>query len=165
MAEHGWKHGDVLRHGTLVGLWRSDGRSHGLQWADGSFSPTKDLDLDLTRTLLVIDPADREQVERLTRLFMQGESGNYLGNDDDMQRALRAMLAPPKPPKPEEPLGLGAVVKCDPGIYERAWAVRVWACDDFGGKAWDWYDSSGNGGRCHYADIPAVEVLSQGVTP
>jgi hypothetical protein len=116
------------------------------------------------RPLVVIDPEDREQVERLEWLYVNSAGDRPDSIADRMQAALREFTEP-KPPKPEEPTGLGAVVECDPGpVYDRAWAVRVWAGDDFGGKAWDYYDSSGNGGRCHYADLAVVRVLSEGVT-
>lgn len=67
--------------------------------------------------------------------------------------------------KPAEPTGLGAVVECDPGpVYERAWAVRVFTDGYFSGPAWDWHDSSGNGGMRHYHQLPVLRVLSEGVT-
>lgn len=65
--------------------------------------------------VVVIDPEDDAQVERLVRLFWDN------GNDDcDDPAAMRAALrefADPKPPKPTEPTGFGAVVEDTEGHY------------------------------------------------
>jgi hypothetical protein len=68
-----------------------------------------------------------------------------------MTDALRE-FADLKPPKPEEPTGLGAVVQDAGG---RKWTnthrIRAWYHSDLGPYV--------------YADIDAVRVLSEGVTP
>ena len=114
------------------------------------------------RRLLVIDPEDREQVERLyddygRRSVVDRDHG--IGN---MQDALRAMLAPPKPPKPAEPMGLGAVVVDERGVR---W-VRV---ESAKGLRNPWqatlHPAEPDAIRSlSYAAIDAVEVLSQGIT-
>lgn len=60
-------------------------------------------DVTAIRPLAVIDPEDREQVERLTRDYMNLSSGDDTG---DMRVALRSLITPLEP---EEPTGLGAV--------------------------------------------------------
>jgi hypothetical protein len=63
--------------------------------------------VDRALPLVVIDPEDREQVDRLVRSY---HNQNLFSVVDDMQAALRE-FADPKPPKPAEPTGLGAVVE------------------------------------------------------
>lgn len=115
------------------------------------------------RPLVVIDPEDREQVERL-RDLMDGawvEHGNGQveawargARGNALQAALRE-FADPKPPKPDEPTGLGAVVEDDKGRPWIRWSNGrgcVWRCPDtvaFDGRAYD--------------SISAVRVLSEGV--
>src|SRR5690606_10195009 len=82
-------------------------------WASPSGAPYDPL---LTaRPLVVIDPDDRAQVERLWDLF--GAAKAY--GPDALQAALRE-LANPTPPKPDEPTGLGAVVETPGGRYVRS---------------------------------------------
>jgi hypothetical protein len=64
------------------------------------------------RPVVVIDPEDREQVERLCSGLLDI---HWYGNADAMQVALRK-FANPTPPKPDEPTGLGAVVEDADGI-------------------------------------------------
>ena len=64
------------------------------------------------RPLLVLDPEDREQVERLTRTYLRDYDGGVAtvpqpGEVNSMQAALRSLLSSAKP---EEPKGDGAVV-------------------------------------------------------
>ena len=112
------------------------------------------------RPVVVIDPEDREAVERLQDLFADerdrngGQSRLVVGGwADAMQAALRE-YANPKPPKPDEPQGLGAVVESENGIrYSRIGRKSgCWLRDDGGlsGYVWD--------------EIAAVRVLSPGVT-
>lgn len=105
-----------------------------------------------------IDPEDRSQVERLTRSLVDvgaiASTRVVLRAVDEVQAALRRIVAPPKP---EQPTGLGAVVEDDRGdrwvfIADATRAhVRCWrqASDEI------WRD---------YADINAVRILSPGVT-
>lgn len=84
------------------------------------------------RPLVVIDPEDSEQVERLWSAWRDLAPDHRLAQDN-LQAALR-VFANPKPPKPDEPLGLGAVVEDDRG---RKWSLlpphvkyQRWACWD-----------------------------------
>ena len=105
------------------------------------------------RPLVVIDPGDREQVERLADAFTAIEDPpvNTAGQHRvaSMQAALRSLIAPPRP---EEPTGLGAVVVDDEGhthVLSRSPAQHPWVGAD--GKWREW------------RDIDAVRVLSEGV--
>lgn len=106
--------------------------------------------------LVVIDPEDAEQVERLVTLYCN-QFPIARGPEDDlaMAEALREFADP----KPDEPTGLGAVVRDADG---RSW-VRT-SEDVF---PWHFSDRDEVGDRytdsCTYADIDAVEVLSEGV--
>jgi hypothetical protein len=130
------------------------------RWGDGDddecwFMPSQVND---HRPLVVIDPDDREQVERLVRAYMH--EGEQRGHDvyetpdriDGMQGALRE-FADPKPPKPDQPLGLGSVIEDNEG--------RLWVRSDVDAPEW----------RCstdpiwdEWAGVSAVCVLSEGWT-
>lgn len=115
----------------------------------------------VVRPLLVVDPEDDAQVERLLASYYSepGETVR-LSSLHKMQAALRE-LANPQPPKPDEPLGLGAVVEDADG--ER-WVRLV--RDDSTPDDWKRSGYSGRGVDelwTRYADIPAVKVLSEGV--
>jgi hypothetical protein len=110
-----------------------------------------------------IDPEDREQVEQLAKVmddeFARRGWANQSTPDPDVvdaiQAALREFANPTPPPKPEEPTGLGAVVEDAEG--ER------YVNDGLG----HWLRlGQGNGffGHWTYTDVPAVRVLSEGVT-
>ena len=104
--------------------------------------------------LIVIDPDDREQVERLARLlwphYSKSESAR-LAKADITQAALRSLVAAPKPP---EPPGLGAVVEDVNGdLWVRLDTEGVWACA-----------SDENKTATYWPTIAAVRVLSEGVT-
>lgn len=106
---------------------------------------------DEPRPLVVIDPEDREQVERLVRAFWDAQTD--AGDDDHsyMQAALRSLIAPSKP---EEPQGLGAVVEYDGspwvGLGHHRW-LEVPA------------DRLVESRRRHWRDFPnAVRVLGEG---
>jgi hypothetical protein len=105
------------------------------------------------RPLVVIDPEDREQVERLLEDWWQrGGFGNGAEGHDNMQAALRE-FADPKPPKPVEPLGLGAVVEDVEGL------LWVRAGDDEP----EWRNDA-MGAWKSYADVAVARVLSEGVS-
>jgi hypothetical protein len=115
------------------------------------------------RPVVVIDPEDREQVERLLRGYAGWKADpdditNYPEYVDHMQAALRE-FANPTPPRPEEPTGLGPVVEAPNGDR---WSrieptgdpdhTRVWICEaDEQVRPRPW------------PDIAAVRVLSEGV--
>ena len=107
------------------------------------------------RPLVVIDPEDREQVERLARICHDLD-GVELDNPEPMttrglamRQALRSLIAPPKPP---EPTGLGAVVEDEDGEawvrYARQHSTAPWVN---GTTSVEW------------EDIAAVRILSEGV--
>jgi hypothetical protein len=96
-----WQRGDVA---FIPGVGRA--LMTGCGWlSQGMRSPAHAVEAYLDpRPLVVIDPEDREQVERLG-----GGTGHV--NVNWLQDRLRAFADP----KPEEPTGLGAVVECDDG--------------------------------------------------
>jgi hypothetical protein len=104
------------------------------------------------RPLVVIDPEDREQVERLARAIFELTTGeeSFGGQINNVQAALREVADP----KPDEPTGLGAVVEDGHGErwvrVKSTTTIRHWR-HEFGGD------------RKRYADIGAVRVLSEGV--
>lgn len=108
------------------------------------------------RPLVVIDPEDREQVERLWQMWRDLAPDHRLAQDN-LQVVLRE-FASPTPPKPEEPTGLGAVVEDSAGTkWLRHDSVPLRTCwlntDDCQTRyrAWD--------------EINVVRVLSEGVQP
>ncbi len=107
------------------------------------------------RRLAVIDPEDREQVERLLE-SLRGMSfaAHACGSHTCLSAALRE-LANPTPPKPEEPTGLGAVVEDAEG---NTW-VRIGDVDMV--APWTRRLSFPQ----EWQHLDAVRVLSEGVTP
>lgn len=110
------------------------------------------------RPLVVIDPEDRERVERL-RVAYHARRRAINGSDptSDLQAALRED-ADPRDPKPEEPLGLGAVVE--------DWDGGRWVRSNPAGEA-EWVTvNAGARGLASpyrtYAQINAVRILSDG---
>lgn len=118
-------------------------------------------------------PGDRERrtaAEMLIAMLRETADTSFKPEVSDLARVVADQIEhqtqEPAPPKPPEPLGVGAVVECDPGpVYDRAWAVRVWEGDAFSGRPWYWHDSSGNGGPRYYADLPVLRVTSEGEGP
>lgn len=138
-SNRGWAYSEEVGGGNTTQSWSSD--------PEGNY---------VIRPLAVIDPEDREQVERLIRLFChhtpRGDAEFVLrhGGIDNMQAALRE-FADPKPPKPEEPLGVGAVIEDAEGSI---W-VRV------GRKPGNtWYRPHGVYAR--YSDLDIIRKLSDG---
>ena len=161
MSAREWKPGDVarVRYGAVdeVALVRHrPAACHALEFAyvSNGFDMVDDLPPNAdVRPLVVIDPEDAEQVERLWRAWTT-HAPDYRLAQDNMQAALRE-FANPTPPKPPEPQGLGAVVE---DRSRERW-VRVntntgtqeWRCCDYNGefRRWD--------------AIDAAKVLSEGV--
>lgn len=118
---------------------------------------------DAIRPLVVIDPEDRQQVERLESLYLRDEHDECANPTDCMADALRE-FANPTPPKPDEPLGLGAVV--EDADDERWIKIDTHAdCND-----WTRIGNPENpdtapypNRRWTYNNIAAVKVLSEGV--
>lgn len=162
--KHEWKPGDVgvsadgerfIVNCRGACFWPGDS---GGDWSDLSGEPHS-----TDRPLVIIDPEDREQVDRLADLFRAA----YRDTPDEcdktwhaMQAALREFAAP-KPPKPEEPTDLGAVVRDDEG--------DLWQRDDWSG-AYPWIrltnvtGDSRKSGRDAYRYIPVHKVEFEGVT-
>ena len=124
------------------------------------------------RRIVVIDPEDREQVERLMAVYT-GEAvkrgaisfAGYADKRADSMRAALREFATPTPPKPDEPAGLGAVVEDADGLK---W-VSVEEMPPFG----RWYCGVLPEDDCSIADgafrewsaLSAVRVLSEGIQP
>jgi hypothetical protein len=107
------------------------------------------------RRLVVIDPEDEEQVDRLLTLWANQEAPAY--GRRSLVAALREYANPT--PRIEEPQGLGAVVVDYDG---NPW-VKVdtaMACD-----SWTQADAAGSDTWVKFAKLHATRVLSDGVTP
>jgi len=151
-----WKPGDVARitlsNGFVhpVALWNL---SNGWLTRDNVIHPAQVTD---ARPLVVIDPEDREQVERLlTSLQGMSFSAHACGAFTCLQGALRSLLAPPRP---EEPTGLGAVVRYD---------GSEWVGLGVGYRGTRWLeipqDDMAEPRRYNWQDFPSgVEVLRDG---
>lgn len=158
MSKRDWKPGDVAMV-TLPGgeqaigvrPLRNDGWNHSGAFAGGAdYDHIGDTDV---RPLVVIDPEDREQVERLHGLYLAARETTSKG---DLQVALRE-FANPTPPKPDEPTGLGAVVEDAEGErYVRHGSASL-------DESVTWCNSTGAGRS--WERVNAVRVLSEGVTP
>lgn len=153
--KHEWKPGDVastLRNKTQVALRTGKGWTY----IDGSTGGVRCDDYDF-RPLAVIDPEDREAVERLVSL---NRLELMVHPADTMQAALRE-FANPKPPRPDEPQGLGAVVEDGNGV--------LWIRMSIENQTWPgevWQEQYGVVDRwSKWSDIAAVRVLSEGVQP
>lgn len=140
-----WKPGDVATvDGTPLTFFENDDTSE-LMFTNGSGyqHPARHLSAK-ARPLVVIDLEDRERVSRLTRA-LKGQAFH-----EEVQAALRSLLAPPKP---DEPTGLGAVVEDDRGDrWIRRDADRPWV------------SAQGKTFPCEWTSLTAVRVLSEGVT-
>lgn len=154
MSAREWKPGDVARTkagGTVARTakheWVLLDDGHGIDIGDDR----------IARPLVVIDPEDREQVERLTQT-MRANGWTGIDDDatDDMQRVLRE-LADQKP-RIEEPTGLGAVVEDAEG---KRWIRTTTKTDR---AAWDEVTDGPVGLNVWWVDVFAVRVLSEGVT-
>lgn len=110
------------------------------------------------RPLVVIDPEDREAVERL--LVAYHDHHVAFADVTDMQAALRE-YANPTPPRPDEPQGLGAVVEDEGG---NRW-MRHEPDPGRGNRNHAWYPAGyvSDGVRVKWDRITAVRVLSPGV--
>jgi hypothetical protein len=156
-----WKPGDVaqltLPNGASpVGVrnHRNDGWSHSADWGGGSVYDH--IGNGSPRPLVVIDPEDHEQVERLLRTYYAEPTGIIPpGQVDALQTALRSLVADPKP---DEPQGLGAVVEDAEGKrYVRYTQDNLapWRAES---------PRSADRPFRYYKDLTAVYVLSEGVS-
>lgn len=137
----GWAYSDT-HNGLSTQNWTAD--THGT--------------ISVIRPLVVIDPEDRAQVERLANELarIQGERDHMAVWHTDLADALRE-FANPTPPRPDEPQGRGAVIEDASGFpYTRF--SKSESCNEG-----DWINEDGH--RRQWRDISAVRVLSEGVTP
>lgn len=171
-----FKPGDIVHHpergrgivqdsgGLASPLW--------VEWAAEDDAITLDRVASNLRRLVVIDAEDREEVERFREIASRladnvpydDKPGDYT---DAMQAALRE-FASPTPPKPDEPTGLGAVVEDAEGArYLRDYegGARPWVRLRMGSNTNGLHVSRGSREGLAYASIPAVRVLSEGITP
>jgi len=158
-----WEPGDVARvkwtshEATAVRNAANDGWSHGLTFGAGSLHD--DISGPEAHPLVVIDPEDPEQVERLVNSLR--DEGTPLALTlataiDIVQAALRSLVADPKP---EEPTGLGAVVEDAEG---RRWLRLTGQSEVPDHPEWVRPEYPLMGWR-KYEAISAVRVLSEGV--
>lgn len=171
MSAREWKPGDVAviteRHGTIgprIGSWWASKDDKGWASLDPSIGWLPDGDVAEARPLLVIDPEDRERVERLWRaqdraveIIRKHQGGGGVSLVDALQMGLRLMLDP-TPPKPPEPQGMYAAVR---DSHDNEW-VRM------GNGPAPWVPNGSPDARstsATWASIDAVEVLSEGVQP
>ncbi|KAB2809234.1 hypothetical protein F9L07_19530 [Pimelobacter simplex] len=149
-------YGEPVVHFMVDGCNNSDHHDEP-HWHDvrGGWSSSLTLAADV-RPLVVIDPEDREQVERLLCLFHQADQTTPAGMDR-MQAALREFVTP-TPPKPNEPTDMWSVVVDRAGDQ---W-VRALGPDFTDG----WVragDLPSNGKWTDYRQIDAVAVVRSGV--
>jgi hypothetical protein len=112
------------------------------------------------RPLVVVDPEDREQVDRLREtVFAQGCFLN--GPVSEWQAALRE-FANPTPPKPAEPFGLGAVAVDANNV---TWVLAGRDLPTSTPDNWRAFDGPIVGDWKQWSRINAVRVLHEGVTP
>jgi hypothetical protein len=159
-----WKPGDVavseIKGKSFVVFRAEDPDSREDRWYDkfGRLLPDDQwLSQPKLRPLIVIDPEDREQAERLDKAIRSAYSKADVLDPDEtgkMQAALRE-FANPTPPKPDEPTGLGAVVEDAEGAR---WVLSHEHLSDA-----PWTRPHLNGTYA-YKQIAAVRVLSEGVS-
>ena len=177
MSGREWKPGDVIVDAGGSWFWIVEVTSNteaaaksGRAWTPGSSAVDADGNgwrvdsIEGARPLVVIDPEDREQVERLIERMAQARVWAVVPTDIDsmadyranqMQTALRSLVTPPKP---DEPTGLGAVVE---DVSGRRWTRY----DTRDPQPW-WWNGAPEVAVCRYAyaDIDAIRVLSEGVS-
>jgi hypothetical protein len=179
MSERKWRPGDLITGDDGSRFWivevtanTTAAATNGRAWVPGSSAVDADGNgwradsVEGARPLVVIDPEDREQVERFREIasrwadqvpYSDMREPGDMDHTDAMQAALRE-FADPKP-RIEEPTGLGAVVveagarrftRWAPVGHPRPWALET--ADDrlVVAHAWD--------------DLAVSEILSPGVT-
>lgn len=160
-----WKPGDVAMvktdlYGEMVAFRCGTASNPGWQYAtaDGrasSWSADSSGYVKPIRPFVVIDPEDREQVERLVESWYAA-SDPTRGRTSQMQAALRE-LANPQPPKPDEPQGLGAVVEDADGERWVRWSLGEWP------DRAPWRADGPKPDHRRYDCVSAVRILSPGV--
>lgn len=118
----------------------------------------KEIVVSSDRPVVVIDPEDREQVERLADAILTEAAGYSI--DRAIIVCAFEKFASPTPPKPEEPTGLGAVVRDTEGFYysrgyTKGESTHQWhVVDPAIRKRMSWWK---------WEDMDVTEVLSPGV--
>lgn len=121
----GWQHGDIalvtlnsgraLRGFYAENMTGTTGLSGNVWWLPAADEPAilavPEDAADSARKLVVIDPEDREQVERLVTVYNEGECESFW--IDAMQNALRSLVADRHPGEPNEPTYLPGEPVCD----------------------------------------------------
>lgn len=112
------------------------------------------------RPLVVLDPEDTEQVQRLVRAFWDAQRVDD-GDGSDSAYMAEALRSLNHPPKPAEPKGLGAVVEDAKGArWLRVDWVNPWSL----AKPQERRDGRVlHGSHVTWDRIDAVKVLSEGV--
>lgn len=151
----GVRTGTPCNMGWAYSMDLSDGPGPGGSGSTRTWSSDADGELAI-RPLVMIDPEDREQVERLTAALFSEIGGDWPDGHtaNEVQAALRE-FASPTPPKPDEPTGLGAVVEA---IYNNHF-VRAQSGD----APWVRVADDGDARSCSWGEIAVVRVLSPGV--
>lgn len=162
LAARTWKPGDVARVNGAIAVRADDDQS----WFTTA-GRLSDPNVAYARPIVVIDPEQREQVERL-RDFVDAahrdHGSQYVDGKGARGNALQTALREYAEPKPqiEEPTGIGAVVETEAHVL----CVRV------GDTEFPWVKASAPGENSYqwdgYGGLPggaAIRVLSEGVQP
>jgi hypothetical protein len=156
MVKFAWGHGEYRRAFRAENGWYCIGPSGYVRFTPDN-APAGAVDV---RPLVVIDPEDPEQVERLRLLIDQRWAVGACGFGEAISDALRE-YARPEPPKPEEPTGLFAVVEDADGV--------LWGRNNPKGIApWSPANAAADGLKLPYRawhHLDVVRVLSPGVSP
>jgi hypothetical protein len=155
-----WKPGDVAmvvntagenKVACFTGRWGKEDEEH---WSFADGSTLLPHEVEIARPLVVIDPEDREQIDRLVRAFWDANTDDGDADLDYMQAALRSLVTDPKP---DEPQGLGAVVKARAGNGSIVECLTRVSSD---GLRASWVDE--DGGHHKWSELLDVEVIREG---
>jgi hypothetical protein len=166
----GFVPGDVvtLQCGTSEhhrAMWIANSRGDGAWYCEHGGGHPVTAPYQMSGLLVVIDPEDREQVERVTSLFYnertRGDRASIVGGSTDaMQAALRSLVAPEKP---AEPTGIGALVEADFATNEgKGFGPAHWA--RAGDGSWRCLTDGMTSHATAWPFLSVVKVLSEGVT-
>lgn len=161
-----YKPGDVAL--VEAGCWAN--RKVGLRLAEGwahvnGVNRDGDGVVSPVRPLAVIDPEDREQVERFAGLLHNYDA--HLADDPHRESAWESLTAAalrefanPTPPKPDEPMGLGAVVRVQ-SRHGKDYGFKLLIRGHATHQPW-----MGDGLKQDWVEIEGpIEVLSPGYMP
>lgn len=168
MSAQNWKPGDVAikaRYSlpSVVVSGCNHNHAEGPHWHHGSGGWDHLRTIGRMRRLVVIDPEDREKVERLAQAYRDdfwGTEAERVNFDhvDSLQAALRE-FANPTPPKPDEPIGhLAVVIDTDGNRWINWRDLR----DDMDHER-PWVLASDGFTYRDYADIDVAEIKWEGI--